>query len=113
MRELGKDPYAIAYSGVAAQTNQVKSLPLAVKDGAPYVPFTLQTVTARTYPLTRSMYAYVNAGPGKPIDPKIAEFLRFILSRQGQQSVALQKIFLALPLAAVVEQRKKLEAVAR
>ena len=63
----------------------------------------------RTYPLGRSMYLYLNRAPGKPLDPKIAEFLRFILSRQGQESVAKQNIFLPLTTDAVAEQLKKLE----
>lgn len=107
MKALGKDPYAIAYSGVAEQTPEVKSLALAEHDGGPYIPFSRATVADRTYPLTRSMYLYLNAAPGKPLDPKIAEFLRFILSRQGQESVAQQTIFLPLTPAVVLEQRKK------
>jgi len=109
MRDLGKDPYAIAYSGVAEQTAETKSLALAARDGAPYVPFSRETVADRSYPLTRTMYLYVNKTPDKPLDAKVAEFVRFILSRQGQESVGQQKIFIPLPVAAVLEQRKKLE----
>jgi phosphate transport system substrate-binding protein len=109
MQDLGKDKYAIAYSGIREMTPQVKALALAVKDGSPYIPFALETVANRTYPLARSMYVYLNRAPGKPLDPKIAEFLRFILSRQGQESVAQQKVFLPLTAAAVSEQLKKLQ----
>lgn len=49
MQDLGKDKYAIAYSGIHEKTNQVKALALAAKDGAPYIPFTLETVANRTY----------------------------------------------------------------
>jgi phosphate transport system substrate-binding protein len=109
MQDLGKDKYAIAYSGIREMTSQVKALALAPKDGAPYVPFLLETVANRTYPLARSMYVYINRAPGKPVEPKIAEFLRFILSRQGQESVAKQRVFLPLPAATVGEQLKKLQ----
>ncbi len=109
MQDLGKDKYAIAYSGIHEKTAQVKALALAAKDDSAYVPFTLETVANRTYPLGRSMYLYLNRAPGKPLDPKIAEFLRFILSRQGQESVAKQSIFLPLTTDAVAEQLKKLE----
>lgn len=109
MQDLGKDKYAIAYSGIHEKTPQVKALALAAKDGAPYIPFTLETVANRTYPLGRSMYLYLNHAPGKPLDPKIAEFLRFILSRQGQESVAKQSVFLPLTAGAVSEQLKKLQ----
>ena len=109
MQDLGKDKYAIAYSGIREMTPRVKALALAVKDGSPYIPFSLETVANRTYPLARSMYVYLNRAPGKPLDPKIAEFLRFILSRQGQESVAKQRVFLPLPAATVGEQLKKLQ----
>jgi phosphate transport system substrate-binding protein len=109
MQDLGKDKYAIAYSGIHEKTAQVKTLALAAKDGAPYIPFTLENVGNRTYPLGRSMYLYLNRSPGKPLDPKIAEFLRFILSRQGQESVAKQSVFLPLTAAVVSEQLKKLQ----
>ena len=109
MRDLGKDKYAIAYSGIHEKTDQVKALALAAKDGAPYISFTLETVANRTYPLTRSMYLYLNRAPGKPLDPKIAEFLQFILSRQGQESVAKQNVFLPLTATAVGEELKKLQ----
>jgi phosphate transport system substrate-binding protein len=86
----------------------VKALALAAKDGAPYIPFTLENVANRTYPLGRSMYLYLNRAPGKPLDAKIDEFLRFILSRQGQESVARQNVFLPLTADAVSEQLKKI-----
>ena len=108
MRDLGRDKYAIAYSGIAALTPQVKPLALAAHPGAPYVPFTRATVADRTYPLTRSMYIYLNAAPGKPLPPAIDEFLRFILSRQGQQSITRQDIFLPLDPATVQQNLRKL-----
>ena len=109
MQELARDKYAIAYAGTHEAGERVKALRLAAKEGAPYIPFTLQTVANRTYPLTRSMYLYLNRTPGKPLDPKIAEFLHFILSRQGQESVARQNVFLPLTADAVNEQLKKLQ----
>jgi len=108
MKDLAADKYAVAYSGIHEKTAQVKALPLAAKPGTAYIPFTLETVANRTYPLGRSMYIYLNRAPGKPLDPKIAEFLRFILSRQGQESVTHQKVFLPLPAATVSDQLKKL-----
>jgi phosphate transport system substrate-binding protein len=34
--------------------------------------------------LTRFLYIYVNKAPGKALDPTVKEFLRFVLSREGQ-----------------------------
>lgn len=109
LKDLGQDPYGIAYAGIAKKTPQVKTLALAAREGAPFVELSLATVADRSYPLTRSIYFYLNRAPGKPIDPKVKEFLRFILSREGQQSVTRQQVFLPLTVDAVREQRKKLE----
>ena len=109
MQDLSNDKYAIAYSGIRERTPQVKALALAVRDGAPYIPFTLDAVANRSYPLGRSVYIYLNRSPGKPLNLKIAEFLRFILSRQGQESIAQQSVFLPLPTVEVEKQLKKLQ----
>ena len=62
----------------------------------------------RTYPLVRSIYIYLNRKPGTPVEPKLREFLRFILSREGQAIVADGSGFLSLPAAEVEIQRAKL-----
>lgn len=108
MRDLGKDPYAIAYSGIAELTPLVKPLPLSERPGAPYVPFTRENVAKRTYPLTRSTYLYLNKAPGTPLEPALEEFLLFLLSQQGQQATLDQTVFLPLPADAVLEQRSRL-----
>jgi phosphate transport system substrate-binding protein len=107
MRDLAKDPYGIAYTGVPHQAPETRSLALAVKDGAPYVPLTIETVQNRSYPLTRDVYAYIHAE--KPLDPKIKEFMRFVFSRQGQELVMKDGKYLPLTAAAAREQLSKLQ----
>jgi len=109
MLDLSKDPYGIGYSGVMFLTPQTKTLALAEKPGAPYVPLTIETVQARTYPLLLEVYFYLDRKPGEPVDPKLKEFLRFVLSRQGQEAIAKDGKFLPLTKEAVEEQLKKLE----
>lgn len=109
MRDLGQDPYGIAYSGIANKSPKVKALALAAREGMPFVEMSLETVANRSYPLTRSLYVYINRAPGKPVDPKVKEFLRYVLSREGQQSVTKQHVFLPLTANAVRDQLKKLE----
>ena len=109
MRDLAADKYAIAYAGIHEKTAQVKALPLAVRDKGPYIPFTHETVANRSYPLTRTIYVDVNRAPGKPLDPKIREFLQFILSRQGQACLSAQDVFLPLTPPAVSQELQKLQ----
>src|SRR6266404_779821 len=101
---LSKDPYGIAYSVISSKTPQLKSVALAAKDGGPYIEMTRENVQNRTYPLTRSVYIYVNRSPGAPLDPKVKEFLRYILSREGQQGVSRESKYLPLTAELVREQ---------
>ena len=61
---------------------------LAADERGPFVTPSRASFQDRTYPLVRSIYLYLNRKPGTPIEPKLREFLRFILSRDGQQIVA-------------------------
>ena len=111
LEQLSKDQYGI---GWAAQMHikdypHVKPVAIAAKEGGPYVPMTAETVAERKYPLIRDAYVYVNRAPGRPMDPKVKEFLRFVLSRQGQQIIADKDMYYPLTVEALGEQLKKLD----
>jgi phosphate transport system substrate-binding protein len=110
LEDLSKDKYGIAYSnlGYPAQT-KVKYLAVAEKEAGPYVEMTIETIQNRTYPLFAEEYLYINRKPGQPVDPKVKEFLHYVLSQEGQQEVMRDGKFLPLTAAVVREQRKKLE----
>lgn len=114
MAALGKDPYGIAYAPRAYETAQVKSLALAEAAAGPYVALTKANVANRTYPLARLAYIYFapdrpNGDPADPkVDPKVKEFLRYILSQQGQREVHREGEFLPLTKAVVRQQLEKL-----
>jgi len=55
------------------------------------------------------VFFFVNRDPDKPVDPKVKEFIRYVLSRQGQQQVMRDGKYLPLTAAAVREQLQKLE----
>jgi phosphate transport system substrate-binding protein len=109
MRDLGQDPYGIAYCGIASKTAQVKTLAVSEQPDGPFVEMTRATIMDRTYPLTRSMYIYLNRAPGKPLDPKLKEFLTYVLSREGQQSITGQQVFFPLTAQAAQRELKKLQ----
>ena len=110
MNDLSKDRYGIAYTGIPFLTPQTKSVALAAKEGGPYVELTLKNVQNRSFPLTRDVYYYLKRDKGKPIDPKAKEFLRYILSREGQDAVQRDGKYLPLTAEAVREQLQKLES---
>ena len=84
---ITEDRYAIGYSGIGYRTSGVKPVPLSETDAGPFFEGTYEEVTSGKYPLARFLYVYVNKAPGKPMDPLAHEFLKLVLSKEGQESV--------------------------
>jgi phosphate transport system substrate-binding protein len=105
---VGADPNGIGYSGMGYRTSSVRPLALAAKDGSPYVTADPENVYAGKYPLSRLLYLYVNRAPGQPFDPLVGEFLRYVLSKQGQE-VVVKDGYLPLTAALAERERKKLD----
>lgn len=77
----------IGYSGIGYITSGVKAVPLAKKDGQPFVTAEASHALDGSYPLARVLYVYVNKHPNRPLDTMQLEFLKMVLSRQGQEAV--------------------------
>jgi phosphate transport system substrate-binding protein len=107
--DTGTDPYSIGVSNLAFLTPETKALPLAVDAAGPFIAPTIENVQNRSYFLHSNNYFYVNREPGKPVDPKVREFIRYILSRQGQEAVVRDGKLLPMPLATVNEELRKLD----
>jgi phosphate transport system substrate-binding protein len=106
---IEKDRYAIGYSGFSNATPGVKAIPLAVDIKGPYYQGTFDEVVNHKYPLSRFVYIYVNKAPGKKLDPIVREYLSLILSKEGQQAVVQEGIFLPLPADLLRKERAKLD----
>jgi phosphate transport system substrate-binding protein len=118
--DLAADKYGIGIvaapttnlTGGASQPTQ-KVLPVATKDGGPYIPYTLDTLQNRTYPLYDRIFAYADREQGKPMNPAVLEFLRFVLSQEGQAEVMRDGKYLPLTAGVANAQLKKLEEAAK
>jgi phosphate transport system substrate-binding protein len=77
----------IGYSGIGYITSGVKAIPLAKKDGQPFVTAEASHALDGSYPLARVLYVYVNKHPNRPLDAMQLEFLKMVLSKQGQETV--------------------------
>ena len=77
----------IGYSGIGYITSDVKALAIGVDGGDP-VPASHEMALSGDYPLSRYLYMYVNKKPGEPISPIEREFIRLVLSEEGQEIVA-------------------------
>jgi phosphate transport system substrate-binding protein len=88
MEAVGDDPAAIGFVGGAAKAHGVRVIPLIASPGSKGVAPTPDSVLSLTYPLSWRIYVAVRKAPGSPVDPDVAEFLKLILSRDGQEILA-------------------------
>jgi phosphate transport system substrate-binding protein len=77
----------IGYSGIGYITSGVRAVPLTKKAGQPYVNADAAHALDGSYPLSRVLYIYINKHPNRPLDALQREFVKLILSKQGQQTV--------------------------
>lgn len=98
---LTEDRYGIGYSGIGYLTSGVRALPLSKKDDGVFVEPNMENVTNHSYPLARFLYIYVVKSPDQPMDPLVHEFLKFVLSKEGQEIVIKDGY---LPVSAKVAQ---------
>jgi phosphate transport system substrate-binding protein len=87
VQDVAANPSAVGCASIFFASKRVRAVPLAGADGTFYAP-TEENVRQHRYPLSRFLYVYVNKPPGRPLGGPSAEFLRFLLSREGQQIVA-------------------------
>ena len=109
--ELLQDRYGIAWTIVpqASKVPGLKPIALAAGAGGPFVAPSKATFQDRTYPLVRNLYFYFNRKPGTALDPKLREFLRYILSREGQEAIVANGNYLPLPADFAATQRARLD----
>ncbi|MDB6169062.1 MAG: pstS [Verrucomicrobia bacterium] len=115
---VGEDPYGIGYGNrwnvTGTQEADAPVLPnirvvaLGESEKGPYSSGTFEDVASGVYPLSRVIYLAVNKTPGKPIDPLAKEFLRAVLSKEGQEAVA-RTVYLPLVSAKVRASLDKIE----
>ena len=110
---LARDPNGIAVSNSRFANPSVRIVRLAWSSSGPYLLPNAQTLISQQYPLTRVIPAVVDVPPGQPLKPAVREFLRFILSRQGQRALIEETGYLPLAPKHVRKQLHELDALGR
>jgi len=87
VQSVTEDKFGMGYSGIGYRTAGVKPLALAAKADAASFTTEADNVYSGKYPLARLLYLYVNKAPNRPFDPMVREFVKYVLSRQGQEVV--------------------------
>ena len=105
------DRYGIGFSFMRSieKNPGVKPLALARGTGGPFIVPTNESFFDRSYPLVSSVYIYLKRPPGQPVPPRLREFLAFILSREGQQAVVDDGMYLPLNAETIRQQLRKIE----
>jgi phosphate transport system substrate-binding protein len=85
---VSEDPYGVGFVGGVAKPDGVRVVPLMPSPGARGVEPTADSIQSLTYPLSWRVYVAVRKLPGSSVDPDVAEFLKLILSRDGQEILA-------------------------
>ncbi|MGH8171209.1 MAG: substrate-binding domain-containing protein, partial [Steroidobacteraceae bacterium] len=109
---LARDPDGIAVSNIRYAGAEVRPLALGASAGGPFYQATERTLIECLYPLARTLPAVVDVPPGARLDPKVREFLRYLLSRDGQQAVNEDGRYLPLSATLLAGQLHKLPPAA-
>lgn len=97
----------IGYSGIGYKTSGVRAVPLTKKPGGKYIDATPENAVSGKYPLSRFLYVYVNKHPNKELAPLDKEFIKLVLSKQGQE-VVIKDGYIPLPEKVVKEYLRKI-----
>ena len=102
------DRYAAGYSGIGYATAGVRAVPLAEKEGAKCYEADPDNAYAGAYPLARFLYVYINKPPAKPLDPVTREFVKLMVSREGQE-VVIKDGYFPVPASIAKEELSKIQ----
>ena len=108
-QDMAQKPGGLTYALLSNVVPNVKVLPLASKAGEPFYEPSVENVYTHKYPLSRYVYIFVNRPPGKALEPKVKEFLKAVLSREGQDVVAKEGVYIPLTAEVVSEELARLE----
>jgi phosphate transport system substrate-binding protein len=81
---ITNDVAGIGYSGIGFKTEGVRAVPLSSATGGQCFDTSAQSTLSGSYPIARYLFIYLNKKPGEGLDPLRREFVKFILSKDGQ-----------------------------
>ena len=84
VKKVSEDASGIGFAAAMRTFTGVRALAIAAREGEQAVAPTAEGIMAGTYPLDRFLLIYVR----RPISPVAREFLRLVLSSEGQAAIA-------------------------
>jgi len=98
---ISADQYGIGYSGIGYATSGVRALPLG-KEAGKFSEANYENCLSGDYPMARFLYVYINKKPGAAADTLTTEFIKFVISKAGQQ-IVVKDGYYPIPPAVVEE----------
>lgn len=105
---IGEDRNGIGYSGIGYLTANTRTVPISSEKGGEFFMPSMENCLTGDYPIFRLLYLYINKDPRQPADTLTGEFLRYVLSKQGQERV-VRAGFFPLPAGPAGESRELLK----
>jgi phosphate transport system substrate-binding protein len=113
LKRLEQDPAGIAFAAIGHENAALRQLAIVAADGRSETRGSRQDVASGVYPYGRYVYFYLRRDPGQALDPVAREYLRLVLSRQGQEIIASQAGgYIPLSAAEVRAELRKLDGFA-
>jgi phosphate transport system substrate-binding protein len=88
VKKVATDPLAVGIVALNKADASVRVVPIVEADGHTLSTGSAADLIADRYPYARDLYIYIRREPGTPFDPLVKEYMRMVLSKQGQQIVA-------------------------
>lgn len=83
---VASDLGGIGYSGIGYKTSGVNAIALGETESTLFEP-SYENCLSGDFPLSRFLYVYVNKNPESEMDKLTLEFIKFVLSKEGQEVV--------------------------
>ena len=110
MAALSENSYGIALAGLyhADGIEHVRPLHLAPHGSDAFYAPDADSFATRKYPLARNVYLVIDPGAEGPQAEGTREYLRYVLSRDGQRAILDQGVYFPLPQEILLRERAKL-----
>jgi phosphate transport system substrate-binding protein len=113
LARLAAAPTGIAVAALGCETDFIRQVPLAIDETATPSNGATDDVRNGRYAFGRFLYFYVPQRPGHTLCPSLQEYLRFVLSADGQAIIAAQpRGYIPLRSDEIAEELQKIDAIA-
>lgn len=110
LKRLENEPGGITVAAIGRETDKIRQVAVSDTPEGPFIKGTPAEIQAGRYPYARHLYFYARREANGKIDPVAADYLKLLLSKEGQQIFAAQTNgYIPLNAADAATERAKLD----